>query len=170
MNNVEINLNGIDMKKVHKLVIENVEKGDVDALKSNIGVVINFDKNFSKGYVHENLEYIKRHKINLYDGSLDQTKPLLSNKSEYTDEDFSKAIFYLRKNFCKERLMDVQKIGQDLYKEKVSEIESNQKQQGQNYAQQNFSNDNKKKEKKIAIAIGVGIVAAGLIALALLKK
>ena len=43
-------------------------------------------------------------------------KQLVSDeKSEYTAEDFSEAVFLLKENFCKERINDVKKIGKALY-------------------------------------------------------
>ena len=36
-------------------------------------------------------------------------------ENDYTDEDFAKAIFQLKKNFCDERINDVKTIGEKLY-------------------------------------------------------
>lgn len=172
--------------KVNQLVIEAVKTKDIIGLKSAISTLINYDRNFSRGYVETNLKYIKECGINIFEEFNHQE--LLSNKniSEYTERDFSNAIFYLEKNFCNERLEDVKKIGQVLYKEKAvkANVQTEQK-----YIRENTISDSKQKsikthtstnygdlqennikKKKLGIAICVGIVVIGVVIALVVKK
>lgn len=175
------------MEKIEVMdsIKENVEKKDIKALKSNIKVIINFDKNFSRGYAKVNLDYIKNHGINLYESY--DNKGLMSSKpqNEYTDRDYTDAIFYLTENFCNERLEDVKKIGEILYKVNPQEIDTNKEKitiakksqcgtdkrittvkKFQLETDKTTKTSNKKlKGKKIAIAFGIGVtvVALGII-------
>ena len=172
--------------EVNQLVMEAVRTKDIIGLKSAISTLINYDRNFSRGYVESNLEYIKRNGINIFEEFNHQK--LISNKSsnQYTEKDFSDAIFYLEKNFCNERLEDVKKIGKVLYKEKTSKpivkteqqftkekvTSDNSKQKNVKvYAQTNYSDlQNDSRKKKLGIAICVGLVIIGVAITVIVKK
>ena len=98
---------------------EAIEKGiaehDVKALREAIGSICYTCRDFSDGEFDAVVEYVEKSGIKIKDDNL-VGSPILSNqKNTFTDEDFAKAVFALKKNFCDERILDVKKIGKTLY-------------------------------------------------------
>ena len=124
---------------------ESIERGiannDIVGLREAIGSICYTSRDFSSGEFDEVLRYVESKGIKLKDDTLDGD--LISDgKTAYTDEDFARAVFMLKKNFCKERIADVKKIGKALtcfctdianwYKPKKSPKPSGGKQSRQN--------------------------------------
>lgn len=98
---------------------EAIEKGiannDVKALREALGSIIYTNRDFSNGEFFKVLNYVESKGIKVKDSELIGKPPITSQKSEFTDEDFARAIFELKKNFCDERIKDVKTIGEKLY-------------------------------------------------------
>ena len=100
---------------------EAIEKGikekDIEGLRESVANICYVDRNFSNGEFDQVLSYIESKNINIKDDKL--VGNLISKeKSTYNDEDFARAVFELKKNFCDERINDVKKIGKALYSNK----------------------------------------------------
>ena len=98
---------------------ESIERGiannDIVGLREAIGSICYTSRDFSSGEFDEVLRYVESKGIKLKDDTLDG-KLISDGKMAYTDEDFARAVFMLKKNFCNERIADVKKIGKALYK------------------------------------------------------
>ena len=98
---------------------EAIERGiannDIVGLREAIGSICYTSRDFSSGEFDEVLRYVESKGIKLKDDTLDG-KLISDGKMAYTDEDFARAVFMLKKNFCNERIADVKKIGKALYK------------------------------------------------------
>lgn len=101
-----------------------IEKGiaqnDVKALREAIGSICYTNRDFSNGEFFEAVKYVESKGIQLKDAELIGSPTISSQKSEFTDEDFAKAIFELKRNFCDARIQDVKTIGEKLYGKKVA--------------------------------------------------
>ena len=102
---------------------EAIEKGilerDIKGLRESIGSICYTCRDFSNGEFDEVVEYVLSKGILLFDSVLEGA--LISDtKDIFNDEDFARAIFELKRNFCKERIADVKKIGKTLYKKETS--------------------------------------------------
>ena len=98
-----------------------IEKGikekDIEGLRESVGSICYANRDFSNGEFDQVLSYIESKNINIKDDKL--VGNLISReKNTYNDEDFARAVFELKKNFCDERINDVKKIGKDLYSNK----------------------------------------------------
>lgn len=135
---------------------ESIEKGikekDIKGLRESVGSICYVDRDFSDGEFDQVLSYIESKNINIKDDKL-VGNLISSQKSTYNDEDFARAVFELKKNFCDERINDVKKIGKDLYSSK--ENVNNKK-------DPNVKSHQNSKSKKVPIIIGI-LVAAGMI-------
>ena len=98
---------------------EEIEKGiadnDIERIREAIGNICYTSRDFSSGEFDEVLRYVESKGIKLKVDALDG-EFISDGKTAYTDEDFARAVFMLKKNFCKERIADVKKIGKALYK------------------------------------------------------
>jgi len=103
--------------------IENgIANNDVKAIREAIGSIIYTNRDFSNGEFFQTVDYVESKGINLKDSTLIGNPTISSQKSEYNDEDFAKAIFELKKNFCDERIQDVKIIGEKLYGKKMQSV------------------------------------------------
>lgn len=101
--------------------IENgIAKNDVKALREAIGSICYTNRDFSNGEFFEVVKYVESKGVQLKDAGLIGCPTVSSQKSEFTDEDFAKAVFELKRNFCDERIQDVKTIGEKLYHKKVA--------------------------------------------------
>ena len=103
---------------------ESIEKGikeqNVESLRESIGSICYTCRDFSDGEFDAVVAYVLSCGIDLYESSL--VGELISqSKDIFTDEDFARAVFELKRNFCKERIEDVKKIGIALYKKEPAE-------------------------------------------------
>lgn len=102
-----------------------IERKDVKALREAIGSICYTSRNFSSGEFDEVIRYVESKGIVLKDEQLIGNPTISSQKSNFTDEDFAKAIFELKRNFCDARIEDVKTIGRSLYSKQVRvEIET----------------------------------------------
>lgn len=91
-----------------------IKENDIKGLREIIGSICYTCRDFSDGEFDESIQYIKSQGIDIFD-SLDD-KPLISaQKEEYIDDDFTRAVYELKRNFCDERIEDLKKIGKSLY-------------------------------------------------------
>lgn len=106
---------------------EAIEQGilekDVAALKEAIGNICYTCRDFSDGEFDRIVRYVESNGITLMDDGIEGNPTISSQKGYFTDDDFSRAVFELKRNFCKERIDDVKKIGKTLYKDVAKEVE-----------------------------------------------
>ena len=146
---------------------EEVEKGiaenDIERLREAIGTICYVDRDFSSGEFDEVLRYVESKGIKLKDDTLDGD--LISDgKTAYTDEDFARAVFMLKKNFCKERIADVKKIGKALYK-KTAPVSVQTSQTGTNPKKAQSHREESNLGKILPVAIGAAIILIAIIIL-----
>jgi hypothetical protein len=134
---------------------ESIEKGimenDVESLRESVGSICYTCRDFSNGEFDEVVAYVMSKGIKLLDDALVGTL-VSAGKDSYTDADFARAVFELKRNFCKERIENVKRIGIALYrKQENNEIPPAQE------------NDARPKEQRHqAEMIKMGLVAIGL--------
>ncbi|MBE6662879.1 MAG: hypothetical protein E7602_00075 [Ruminococcaceae bacterium] len=150
---------------------ESIERGilqnDVKALRESIGSICYTCRDFSNGEFDEVVEYVLSKGIKLMDDTL-VGELVSTGKESYTDEDFARAIFELKKNFCKERIADVKKIGATLYRKK-EEPKPQTVGTGPN-AQSHQASNNAKLKVAGLVAAGLAVVAVAVILVILFKK
>lgn len=96
--------------------IENgIANNDIKALREAIGSICYTCRDFSDGEFDEAVRGVESRGIKIKDDRLIGNPVTSSQKTAFTDEDFAKAVFELKKNFCDERIADVKKIGTTLY-------------------------------------------------------
>lgn len=165
--------------RANENVINSIKKKDKEAIKTSLYAIIMSDKRMENGVFDENLKYIEEKikensEIDIYEKLDTNKKPLLSQeKSEYTRDDFTDAAIYLTENFCKERIDDVRKIGQAVYKKQVRNINPVTEKQTNNCQVQGITPVKKQmnpkvKKKRIiwGIAAAAAVIVAGIIAVA----
>ena len=150
---------------------EAIEKGiqekDIKRLREDIGSICYTCRNFSDGEFDEVVEYVVSKGVSLFDSTLNGD--LVSfGKDIFTDEDFARAVFELKRNFCKERIADVKKIGTTLYKKAPASSNAKGTGTSPNAECHQTTNLNKLKVAGL-VAVGVAIVAAVVLVI-LLKK
>lgn len=97
-------------------VIENgIANKDIKALREAIGSICYTNRDFSDGEFFEVIKYVEAKGIVIRDDKLVGSPTISSQKKTFSDEDFAKAVFELKKNFCDERINDVKTIGESLY-------------------------------------------------------
>lgn len=150
---------------------ESIERGilqnDVKALRESIGSICYTCRDFSNGEFDEVVKYVLEKGIKLMDDTL-VGELVSSGKATYTDEDFARAIFELKKNFCKERIADVKKIGTTLYRKK-EEPKSQTVGTSPNVQSHQAPNNAKLKVAGL-VAAGLAVVAVAVILVILFKK
>ncbi|RRJ14094.1 hypothetical protein EHW90_10325 [Lachnoanaerobaculum orale] len=99
-----------------------VEKGiannDVKALREAIGSICYTNRDFSNSEFFEVVRYVESNGIKLKDDTLVGAEPVSKIKTEFDEDDFTRAVFELKRNFCDERIKDVETIGKKLYGKK----------------------------------------------------
>lgn len=152
----------------NKLIKECIEKKDIVRLRGTVTGILVRDRNASTGDFEKNIDYIvKECGIKELFEVFDNTKPLISeqvNDRTLTDEDFSDAVYYLKSNFCSERIDDVIKIGRELYPKTIDEYEAEQKKEQRAIKQ--------KVKEKVAkyLTITIALIIFVIIALKIIKK
>ena len=104
---------------------ETIEKGiankDTYLLKEAMGGLCYTCRDFSDGEFDEVLKYIEGKGVKIKE-KFNGDPPLISKNKrpeEFINEDFTNAVFEMKKNFCDERISDVKKIGKALYGRKT---------------------------------------------------
>lgn len=103
----------------YEAIEDGIEKKDIKALREAIGSIIYTSRNFSSGEFDEAVKYVESKGIKLKDDALIGKPTISSQKNQFTEEDFVRAIFELKKNFCDERIQDVKHISKTLYSSKA---------------------------------------------------
>jgi len=93
-----------------------IQTRDVAALKEAIGNICYTCRDLSDGELERIIEDVRSEGIKLLDDGIVGKPTISSQKSTFTDDDFSRAVFELKRNFCRERIEDVKIIGESLYK------------------------------------------------------
>lgn len=151
-----------------------IEKGilqnDVKALRESIGSICYTCRDFSNGEFDEVVRYVLAKGIKLMDDTL-VGELVSTGKETYTDEDFARAIFELKKNFCQERIADVKKIGTTLYRKKVEpQVQASQTSGTSPNVQSHQAPNNAKLKVAGLVAAGLAVVAVAVILVILFKK
>ena len=98
----------------YEAIEQGIRNGDVQGLRAAIGSICYTSRDFSSGEFDEAIRYVESKGIKLKDDAL-EGEIVSEGKAVYADEDFARAIFELKKNFCDERIEDVKKRGRSLY-------------------------------------------------------
>lgn len=155
---------------------ESIEKGiaecDVKKLRTAIASISYTCRDFSDGEFDKVVKYVESKGIKLKDDQLVGNPTISSQKNVYTEDDFTRAVYELKKNFCDERIEDVKKIGKSLYgnrKEKVVKQAPDIQEKSNIYPK---VQDHQNEKNKIMFAVLVVIIIVILIIciLALQKK
>ena len=151
---------------------ESIERGilqnDIGSLRESIGSICYTCRDFSNGEFDEVVAYVCGKGIELMDKEV-VGELISTGKTVYTDEDFARAIFWLKKNFCQERIDDVKKIGKTLYK-RTEKIQAPQTTGTDPNAQSHQASNGSKIRYAGLVALGVAILAIAIILLILFKK
>lgn len=100
-----------------------IESKDVKRLREAIGNICYTNRDLSNGEFFQAIKYVEENsEIKLKDDNLIGRPTISSQKNEFTDEDYARAVFELKKNFCDERIKDVETIGKKLYGKKTTPI------------------------------------------------
>ena len=146
---------------------EEIEKGiadnDIERIREAIGNICYTSRDFSSGEFDEVLRYVESKGIKLKDDTLDG-KLISDGKMAYTDEDFARAVFMLKKNFCNERIADVKKIGKALYK-KTAPVSVKSSQTGTNPKKAQSHREESNLGQILPVAIGAAIILIAIIIL-----
>lgn len=101
--------------RTYEVIEKYIQERDVNGLRESIGTICYICRNFSDGEFDEVVEYVKSKGIPLLEDDLNG-ELVSANKDTFTDDDFARAVFELKDNFCQARIDDVKKIGKTLYK------------------------------------------------------
>ena len=156
--------------------IENgIAQNDVKALREAIGSICYTNRDFSNGEFFEAIKHVESKGIQLKDAGLVGNPTISSQRSEFTDEDFAKAIFELKRNFCDERIQDVKTIGEKLYGKK--DVASKSVSEGNDYTMKRSSvgtfpnhQSHQKNGSKAQMVIGLVAVVVIIIIILLVVK
>lgn len=152
----------------YDVIEKGIKENDIELLREAIGSIIYTCRDFSDGEFDELVKYVEEKGIKLKDDTI-IGEPLISNKKdEFLEEDFVRAIFNLKNNFCDARITDVKKIGKALYgSENKPNAQKNQKVQQHSGTSPNRKSRQQKKESKkeicpaakwVILAVILGIV------------
>ena len=149
----------------YDVIEKGIDNNDVKSLREAIGSMCYINRDFSNPEFFEVIEYVESKGIKLKDDNLKGTT-ISSQKSEFNDEDFIKAIFELKKNFCDKRIEDVETIGKKLYGKKVAPAESIESRNTFGKDPNQKGHQDELSKKKIAI---IGLVALIIVVLILIS-
>ena len=108
----------------YEAIEKGIENKDVKRLREAIGNICYTNRDLSNGEFFEAIKYVEDREIKLKDTKLIGKPTISSQKEEFTDDDYSRAVFELKKNFCDDRIKDVQTIGKKLYGKKTTPIKT----------------------------------------------
>ena len=147
----------------YEAIEDGIVKGDIKALREALGSICSTCRDFSNGEFDEVVKYVKSKGIEIMDTSLVGDPTISSQKSIFTDDDFAKAIFELKKNFCEERIEDVKVIGKSLYKSKVDKRATKLNPQVDAVSNSNGQNPKVSSHRQSELPIMLGLVAVVVI-------
>ena len=110
--------------KLYQAIENEISIDDISALHEAVGNICYTCKDFSNGEFDEAVAYFSSKVPGFMDNHL-VGNLISSEKTNYSEDDFADAIFMLKKNFCKERIEDVKKIGKAVYGNSSHSISSN---------------------------------------------
>ena len=149
-----------------------IEKGiaenDVNGLRESIGSICYTCRDFSDGEFDEVVNYVVSKGISLFETDLNG-ELVSANKDTFTDEDFARAVFELKRNFCKERIADVKKIGETIYKKAPASTDTTKGTGTSPNAECHQTINSNKLKIAGLVAAGVAIVAVAVIVILSLK-
>lgn len=149
--------------------IENgIAKNDIKALREAIGSICYTSRDFSTGEFDEVVKYVETRGIKIKESSLIGNPTISSQKKTFTDEDFAKAVFELKKNFCDERIRDVKTIGKELYGKKAAGGGAVEEKNVSGSAQKNAGKIPNQQSHQKNLGLWIGLVAVIIIILILL--
>lgn len=156
---------------------ESIEKGiaecDVKKLRTAIASISYTCRDFSDGEFDKVVKYVESKGIKLKDDQLVGNPTISSQKNVYTEDDFTRAVYELKKNFCDERIEDVKKIGKSLYgnrKEKVVKQAPDIQEKSNRIYPKVQDHQNEKNKIMFAVLVVIIIVILIICILALQKK
>lgn len=150
----------------YEAIEKGIENKDVKRLREAIGNICYTNRDLSNGEFFEAIKYVEDREIKLKDTKLIGKPTISSQKEEFTDDDYSRAVFELKKNFCDERIKDVQTIGKKLYGKKTTPITTTKPSQvGKNPNQESHQ----RSQKSVVISGLVAVVIVLVLILILLK-
>ena len=106
----------------NNLLRETIENKDESAVRGALVAVILSDSSFRKGVIYDAIKYAEENGINVYQEH-DSTIVLNENALEWNSEYFGKVSNQLRRNFSKERLSHLEKVGKKVYATQSPTIE-----------------------------------------------
>ncbi|SFC99699.1 hypothetical protein [Clostridium uliginosum] len=163
----------------NQLVKECIANKDIMGLKGALVGIIFSNRSFSNGEFDNTLERITSKGINIYekfDGE-DIVCNTIKGRS-FTEDDFAEAVYYLKVNFCQERIKDVKKISKKIYIDSCVKVNTGESafktaKNGENSEKKHISHQTKmnqnKKNNSIKIIAGIAVVAAIAIAIKIMK-
>ena len=103
--------------KIYQKIENEISIGDIYALRQAVGSICYTSRDFSSSDFDEAVAYFSSKVPGFMDDHLDG-ELVSDGKSSFVKSDFTKAVFMLKENFCKERIADVKKIGRAVYGQK----------------------------------------------------
>ena len=98
----------------YEVINKGIAEKDVALLRDAIGNLCYTSRNFSSGEFDEAINLVLSKGIKLKDEAL-VGELVSAGKTTFTKEDFTRAVFELKNNFCDERIADVKMIGKSVY-------------------------------------------------------
>lgn len=102
----------------YEMIEKGIKEKNIESLRKYVGSIAYTCRDFSDGEFDEVVEYIESQGIKLKDDNLIGEATISSQKKVFEAEDFTKAVYELKRNFCDERIADVKTIGKALYSNK----------------------------------------------------
>ena len=159
--------------QTYEAIEKGIENHDVAALREAIGSICYTCRDFSNG----EFDAVVKRGIKLREDQLIGEATISSRKTSFTDEDFAKAVFYLKGNFCDERIEDVKKIGKTLYASESKKSNKSLNAVNENKRSQTGKNPNQvshqsKQDQNIKMFMPLGVMAIIIVVIIclLLKK
>lgn len=163
--------------QTYEAIEKGIENHDVAALREAIGSICYTCRDFSNGEFDAVVNDVEKRGIKLRDDQLIGEATISSRKTSFTDEDFAKAVFYLKGNFCDERIEDVKKIGKTLYASESKNQNKTLNAINENKRSQTGKNPNQvshqsKQDQNIKMFVPLGVMAIIIVVIIclLLKK
>lgn len=103
----------------YEVINKGIAEKDVALLRDAIGNLCYTSRNFASSEFDEAIKFVLSKGIKLKDEAL-VGELVSAGKTTFTKEDFTRAVFELKKNFCDERIADVKKIGKAVYSKPAS--------------------------------------------------
>ena len=151
----------------YEAIEKGIADGDVERLREAIGNICYTNRDLSNGEFFEAVKYVEDNKIELKDKKLIGRPTISSQKEEFTDDDYSRAVFELKKNFCDERIKDVQTIGKKLYGKKTTPITTTKP---SNQAGKDPNQESHQRSQKSVVISGLVAVVIVLVLILILLK